>query len=155
MAEQVDRLEENLKQQVGVLESIYDSDRRFADRFSAETGGLGQYDEYIEEQNAYIERLVELDRQYDEIYANLKVSHETVRSEAQRQNIMSLVNEIEGKIQAVNSIEEKTRSISEEFFKKHKTDIAKSRKTARVIQNHYRPNPGHMQMDTSIFDSSQ
>ena len=156
MASYVDRLEDNLKRKAEVLEEIYVSDTRFLERFDVNSSDLDQYDDYLVEQNSYLDMLDELDTEYDEIFAYLS-EHPTevnVSSSVKKNSINTLAKNIEGKIQAVNSIEAKIKAVTDDFFAKRKTETNGYRRVARVIQNHYRPNPGVFSEENTMFDVS-
>ena len=156
MTSYVDRLEGNLKRKADVLEEIYVSDTRFLDRFDVNSSDLDQYDDYLVEQNSYLDMLDELDTEYDEIFAYLSEHPTEVNSSSivKKNSVNTLAKNIEGKIQAVNSIEARIKAVADDFFAKRKTETNGYRRAARVIQNHYRPNPGVFSEENTMFDVS-
>ena len=149
-----DRLEDNLRKKVDVLEKIYESDKRFEETFNDGASNLEQYDEYLIDQGSYMEDLDDLDAEYDGLFEYLTKHKDEVRSvqPTQKARIDSLIKEIEGKIQAVNDAEAKVRTLTGEYFRNRKSELASSRKTARVIQNHYRSAPIPVPGTNSMFD---
>ncbi len=154
MTSYVDRLEENLAAKIGILERIYESDKRIVDAIHSAQNGLEVYDEYIIEQNSYISELDELDLKYDEIYEYLVKHRSEVSavSSARREKIKTLSKEIEGKMIAVNEMEDKVRGLTETYINNRRSAIQASRKNARVLQNRYKPGPISGSGDNSIFD---
>lgn len=154
MVSYIDRLEENLTDKIGILERIYESDKRIVDAINSAQTGLEMYDEYIIEQNSYISELDELDMKYDEIYGYLAKNRSELlaASTVRREKIKTLSKEIEGKMIAVNEIEDKVRGLTETYINNRKSAIQASRKNARVLQNRYKSGPGSVSGDNSIFD---
>ena len=110
----------------------------------------------MDEQGSYLEMLDDLDAEFDQIYASLSASRAEVAGidSVQKQRLAVLIKKTDGRTQAVNSVEERIRQVSEEFFKKRRDDIASSRRNARMIQNHYRTIPSTLTEENRIFDSS-
>ncbi len=151
-----DRLKENLKKQILILEGIYQSDKRFVENFDSSSSDLKQYDEYLSEQSEFLDRLDELDKEYDEIYAYLSSHPEETMTlnEAQRAEIISIIKELEGKRQAVLKAEGEAKAAADTILSNRKSALSASRKTARMIQNSYRPIPQIAAIDQTFLDVS-
>ena len=155
MSSYIDKMEENLRQKVTVLEKTYESDVRFANTFDVNSGSLDQYDEYLAEQDSLISTLEDLDTEYDRLYEYLS-AHRTELESADRttkERLNSLISEVDGKLQAVRNAESKVKAITEIHLKTSRGRIAASRKNTRVIQSNYGSNPGMMAADNSMFDT--
>lgn len=156
MSTAVDRIEHNLKKQIALLETIYESDKRLTEESDA-TGIEGtRYDDYLDEQNSYISKLEELDEEYDELLSYLKEHKDEIdRADSSRKSkVRSLIGELEGKLQAVNEAETKARELVDRFISSRREELATSRRNVRVIQNNYRPLPSVTAADQSIFDTT-
>ncbi|MBQ8945528.1 MAG: hypothetical protein IJ058_01830 [Lachnospiraceae bacterium] len=140
MSSYIDRLEKNLSDKVSVLENIYESDRRIIESVNSSQTGIEIYDEYMMEQDSYLSRLDELDQEYDVIYAYIEKYREELSgvSADRRSHIVTLSKEIEGKLIAVNDIEERVRKLVEVHFNNRKSAIQASRKNAKTLQDRYR-----------------
>ena len=154
MASYADRLESNLRSQIEVLEHIYESDKKFLETFDSTSSDLSQYDDYMEEQDTYQDDLDKLDSEYDEIsrYIDSHPDELTKLPADRKKRIGDLIREQDGKIQAVNTVEVKTRKIAEEYFGNRRRDLAKSRKAARVITDKYNTAAVASSVDDSMLD---
>ncbi len=156
MSSYTDKLEENLRQKIDVLEKAYESDVRFENTFDVNNGTLEQYDEYLIEQDSYISTLEDLDVEYDRLYEYL-ASHRAELETADRETrnrLNSLINEVDGKLQAVREAESKVKAITDTYFKTSRSRIAVSRKNTRVIQSNYGTVPSLVAADNSMFDTT-
>ncbi len=152
----IDKLEENLKKKINLLESIFESDKKYLADTETDSFDMDLNENYLEEQNSFIEMMNELDTEHDEIYGYLrdhKAEAESVPT-VQRTAINDLIRELEGKTQAVLEIENRARKRSDDIIKNRRNLISASRQKARVIQNNYGPASGMMAMDHSIFDTT-
>ena len=152
----VDRLQHNLKKQISLLETIYESDHRLAEEAAISEIDSDRYDDYLEEQNAYLGSLDELDAEYDELISYLIEHKSEIETAGQsiRNKVGALIRELEGKIQAVNEEETEVRVLAERFISIRREELATARRNVRVIQNNYRPIPIITAADQSIFDTS-
>ncbi len=153
MSSYIEKLEENLKQKIRILDQAYESDVRFINN-ADDNSSLESYDEYLEEQDSYISMLEELDMEYDLIFDHLSSHNEILLQADQtvKDRLNSLIRETDGKLQAVREAESGAREIAETYFKNRKNQIAISRKNSRVIQSNYGANPGLASADNSMFD---
>ena len=153
MSSYIERVEENLKQKIHILEQAYESDVRFMQNTDVDNGSLEQYDEYLEEQDSYLSTLEDLDAEYDRIYEYLAANKEilTRADQSVKDRLNSLISEVNGKLQAVRDAESKVREITENYFKNRKNRIAISRKNTRVIQNNYGTIPSLASADNSMI----
>ena len=154
MPSYIDRLEDNLNKKTGILDNILESDRRFEDNFNPETSEFEEYDAYLDDQNSYMAMLDELDQEYDEIYSYLSEHRNEVDilPPARKKSVNDLAAGIGERIQAVNALEIRIKSISDQFFENRKQQIAGTRKNARMIQNHYRSMPSAISSEDSILN---
>lgn len=136
-----DRLEDNLKKKVELLEHIYESDDRIRKMTDPEKSEFEDFDAYLYEMQDMIEELEENDNETDEIRSYLETHKEELNSISNEQSnrIRRLLSEIEGKTQAVRDIELQAKQIVDDFLKKKRTDIKNVRKQSRVVQNIYTP----------------
>lgn len=154
MSAYLDRLEKNLTDKISVLESIYESDRRIIESVNSSQMGIEIYDEYMVEQDSYINRLDELDQEYDEVFEYI-ARHREVLSRVttdRRESIVTLSKEIEGKLIAVNDIEERVRKLVEVHFNNRKSAIQASRKNAKTLQDRYRSASIFAARENTILD---
>ena len=154
MASCIDRLEENLKRQIDVLDQICMSDSRFAEGSETLKTDMSGYDSYLKEQDSFISILDELDSESDELMAYLADHPEEISAVGteRRKCLTALAGEIENKLNLVAEAEREARALVDDHLRSNKDRLASSRKTARVIQNGYRPNSGVAAEDNKIFD---
>ncbi len=154
MTGHIDRLENNLKHQIEVLEKIFESNKRLIDTDQAARSKAETYDDYLEEQNSYLDELDDLDLEFDEIYGFVS-SHQnmlgSVRDES-KIKIRNLLSEINGKSEAVRELELRSRDIVDTFLAGRKTELSETRRTTRVLSDHYRMDRYRSTADNSIFD---
>ena len=149
-----DRLESNLRQQLEILDKIYDSDIRYVNTGSESIDTDLTNNLYLEEQDELIGQLDQLDTEYDEIYAYLSDHRADVRSldNNKRTVILKLNDSIQSRLRDVAMAESEARASAEKLLESKKNVIAQARKTVRVIRNNYSPNPGLTAADHSVYD---
>ena len=154
MTGHIDRLENNLKHQIEVLEKVFESNKRLVDLDQTARSKPETYDDYLEEQNSYLDGLDDLDREFDEIYSFIN-SHQGMLgsvSNESRIHIRNLLSEINGKAEAVREIEIRARDIVNTFLDGRKSELSETRRTTRVLSDHYRMDRYRSTADNSIFD---
>lgn len=149
-----DRIEYNLRRKIDILEKIYESDKRIVEKLADPGFGFEIYDEYLEEQDEYENTLTELDREYDDILSGANAGALKNISATVREKILKLVNEMNGKAEAVSALEKQTRAAVESYMNKRKNEINISRRNVRNIQSSYRPQNYSQTSEISIFDTS-
>ena len=100
--------------------------------------------------------LDDLDTEYDRLYDLLSSHKEEVATAdpSVKIRVNSLINEVEGKLQAVREAEGRVKDAVEIYFKNRKSKIAVSRRNTRVIQSNYGARPSLANADNSMFDVS-
>ncbi|SCY05210.1 hypothetical protein SAMN02910292_00717 [Lachnospiraceae bacterium XBB2008] len=151
-----DRLENNLRNKLSILGNILDSDQRFTSLSIRTSDPYRRYDDYLNEQNGYMDRLDELDREYDEIFQYLSEHDSEVKiiDIKKKQTIITLNRLIEDKIKETVIAESAAKVYADKILGNKKNEIAQTRKNVRVLQSSYSPNPGLSAADHSLFDSS-
>ena len=153
MASHSDRLESNLRKKTELLDRIYACNDRLRDRLNGERIDYEDYDEYLEEKGALLEELDLLETESDHIYKEVTdASHILIAEEEQKKRILSLVSEINGKIEAVREIEAGMKSAVDSFFVEKRMDIRNSRKHINLVSSYHRSRNYSVTEENSILD---
>ena len=150
----IDRLKENMREQIHILEKIYGSDNMVIENNGASGDRFTFLDNYIEEHDSYIERLQELQSDSDIISEYISKHPEIIRSltSSQRNEILSFASEIEGKTDAVRQIETKAKTVTDRIIAERRKELAGARRNTGVINDHYRTPSAVSLIGESSFD---
>ena len=150
----LEKLKENMKEQIRILEMIYGSDKMLINNNGMSGDGFSLLDNYIEEHDSYIEILTELQNDSDIISDHIS-KHPEIRgalTQSQREEVLSMASEIEGKTDAVRQIELEAKAVTDKILKDRRKELAGARRTTGVINDHYRNSGVTSLMSESSFD---
>lgn len=134
-----DRLENNLKDKVDLLDLIYRCDELIVKNVDPDKSELEELDSYLEKMDSYTERLNALDTDTDEIIAYLQDHPGELRMirNIQSDRIRSLLGSIEEKSRNLSAMELKVKEKTDNLIINKRQEIVNIRRQSRAVQNRY------------------
>ena len=136
MEEHLDKLEKILKRKSNILSRIYEINDEIRSSSDPAKADYEDYDSYIEEKGTLLDELDALDTESDEITEYLQGHREVIdkMDPRDRERMLNLMSEINGRIEAVRNIEGSVKEDLDQFFRLKRDQIRDSRKQVKVLQ---------------------
>lgn len=133
-------LEESLRRKLQVMAEIRDYNHRQQEVFQSDHVDVDQFDGYVAEKGALIDKLVSLDngfeKLYDRVAEELKGNRE--KYAAQIKNLQELITQVTEAGVAIQAQEARNKKLVEDYFRKEKEGIRMGRKTSKAAVDYYR-----------------
>lgn len=133
-------LEESLRRKLQVLEDIQAYNMRQQEIFQADNVDLDQFDGYVDEKGALIERLNSLDNGFERLYANVaeELSGNREKYADQIRRLQELVSKVTEAGVQVQAQEARNKKLIEDYFRKQREGIRDGRKSSRAAYDYYK-----------------
>ncbi len=132
-------LEESLKKKIVVLERIGEVNQAQADLFKEEGFNAERYDRCVDEKDAYIKELAELDEGFDALYEKIRqeLMGNKEKYTAQIKRLQDLISEITDRSVSIQAQESRNKAIVEKYFTDQRKGLGKDRKTSKAAYGYY------------------
>lgn len=133
-------LEESLQKKLQVMEDIQQYNLRQQEMFQSDQVDMNQFDAYVEEKGALIERLESLDNGFESLYGKVAAELEENRAKyaTQIKRLQELVTEVTDKSVMIQAQEARNKKLVEAYFQKAKGHIGDNRRTSKAAYDYYR-----------------
>jgi len=133
-------LEESLRQKLQVMAEIQAYNLRQQELFQSEEVDLEQFDSYVEEKGALIERLTMLDNGFGRLYSKVAETLKNGREQYAEQirTLQELVTEVTDAGVVVQAQEARNKKLIEDFFRREREGIRKGRKSSKAAIDYYK-----------------
>lgn len=133
-------LEESLKRKLQVMAEIQDYNMRQQEVFQSDKVDVDQFDGYVAEKGALIDKLNSLDNGFEKLYARVSEElkdnrHKYAEQIKTLQNLVAKVTETSVTIQAQ---EARNKKLIENYFRKEKEGIRMGRKSSKAAVDYYK-----------------
>ena len=133
-------LEESLKRKLQVMAEIQEYNIRQQEVFQSDKVDVDQFDGYVAEKGALIDKLNSLDNGFEKLYARVSEElkdnrHKYAEQIKTLQNLVAKVTETSVTIQAQ---EARNKKLIENYFRKEKEGIRMGRKSSKAAVDYYK-----------------
>lgn len=133
-------LEDSLKKKLAVLEQIDEVSDVQTALLKEETFDLERFDSTVDEKDAFIKQLSELDDGFETLYE--KVREELLKDRRQYEQqigrMQKLIGQITDKSVSIQAKESRNKAAVERYFAREKKSIGQDRKTAKAAYGYYK-----------------
>ena len=133
-------LEESLRRKLQVMAEIQDYNLRQQEIFQSDNVEMDQFDEYVAEKGALINKLTSLDNGFENLYARvaeeLKGNREKYAD--QIKTLQDLITEVTETGVMIQAQEARNKKLVEAYFRKEKEGIRMGRKSSKAAVDYYK-----------------
>lgn len=150
-------LEDSLLKKSRILDEIAAYNEEQNKIFSSDKADIDKFDEYIDEKDRLIEKLIKLDDGFESLYARLaeQIKENKERYAGQIKNIQQLIREITDKSMKVQAQETRNKALIEEYFSRERQSIRNNRRTSKAAYDYYKSMSGANIAPPQFMDSKQ
>lgn len=153
----LDIMEESLRQKSQALDEIILYNKKQEEMLKENTASLEEFDAYVDQKDALIQKLLKLDEGFESLYEHVKEELNGHREKYVNQiaAMQKLIAQITDKSVQIQAQEARNKVLIEQYVAKQKQDLQKSRVNSRKAYDYYqnlsRANAPHSQ----IMDQKQ
>lgn len=133
-------LEESLKRKLQVMAEIQDYNLRQQEIFQSGDVDMDQFDGYVAEKGALIDKLNSLDNGFEKLYARvgeeLKGNREKYAD--QIRTLQGLVTKVTETSVTIQAQEARNKKLIEDYFRREKEGICMGRKSSKAAVDYYK-----------------
>lgn len=150
-------LEESLEKKLQILAKLKEYCQRQQEVFQAEEVKPEQFDEYADRKSELIDELTALDNGFETLYQNVSQELQNNREAHAEQirRMQGLVTKVTEESVAIQAQEARNKKLVEEYFRKERAEIARSRKNSKAAYDYYKNVSKPNAMSPSFMDSKQ
>lgn len=144
MKNQLDILSESLDKKLQVLQEIQEYNLKQEKAFLSEQVALEQFDAAMEEKEALIQKVLDLDEGFELLYERLSEELKNNRElyKDQIQELQEKIARVTEMSVAVQAQEARNKQLIEGFFAKARTGIRQNRKSSKAAYDYYKSMSG-------------
>lgn len=157
MDKYLDILKQSLEEKVKLLKEISEYNERQAEVFSAETVDMSLFDQYIDEKEELIQKILKMDSAFESLYAKI-----TKPIQAQKdlyagkirilQTLIEQVTELSVKVQAQ---EARNKTLVENYFTKQRKMLGQNKQRTAAAMSYYKSMSTGNVIDAAIMDDKK
>ena len=149
-------LEESLRKKLTILDQLREYSRLQQEVFQSDVPDLEQYDSYVDAKDKLIDEIIMLDNGFEILYANVSQELKDNRDKYRDQIriLQDLVRKVTEESVALQTQEERNKTLVENFFRGQRTAIGQGRKSSRAAYGYYK-NMSNAGVETSQFLDSK
>lgn len=150
-------LQESMEEKSKVLDEIQLYNEKQYQMFKEEQVSLNDFDQYVEEKGNLIDQLVKLDEGFEALYE--KIGEEVVAQKElyaeQIKNLQALITDVTEKSVSVQAQEARNKTLIEQYFKKQRQEIKKSKQNTKAAYGYYKSMSNINTVDPQFMDQKK
>lgn len=150
-------LEESLEKKLRLMDQIKEYSLLQQQIFQEENAELEKFDEYVDKKSGLLEELTELDAGFEALYRNVSAELQDNREKyaGQIRRLQELVTKVTEESVAIQAQEARNRKLVEDYFRKAREGVAKSRKSSKAAFDYYKNMSGSGVASSQYYDSKK
>lgn len=157
MEKYLDILKQSLEEKIKLLMEISEYNERQAEVFRAEAVDISLFDQYIEEKEELIQKILKMDSAFESLYEKIA---EPIKSQKHLyagkikilQALIGQVTELSVKVQAQ---EARNKALVEQYFAKQRKLLNQSRQRSAAAMSYYQSVSAGNVIDASVMDDKK
>lgn len=150
-------LEESLQKKLQIMEKIQKYNLRQQEIFQATDVDLEEFDVCVDQKSVLLEELIALDDGFEALYRNVDQELKDNRQKYAEQikRLQELVTRVTEESVTIQTQEARNKKLVEDYFRKARAGIARSRKNSRAAFDYYKSMSGSDVAPPQFMDSKQ
>lgn len=153
----LDVLAESLEKKLQIMEKIQGYSLEQQKIFQEQTADLEKFDGYVDKKSDLLEELTALDNGFEALYGNVAEELEENREQyaPQIRQLQELVARVTEKSVAIQAQEARNKKLVEDYFRRERAELAKSRKNSQAAFDYYKSMSRSNALPPQFMDSKQ
>lgn len=150
-------LEESLEKKLQVMDQIKEYSLLQQKIFQEENADLEKFDEYVDKKSGLLEELTELDAGFEALYQNVSGELQDNRGKytGQIRRLQGLVTKVTEESVAIQAQEARNKKLVEDYFRKTRAGLAKTRKSSKAAFDYYKSMSGSGVASSQFYDNKK
>lgn len=150
-------LERSLQNKLKVLDEIAEYNQGQEELLKQETVSMEELDANMEKKDALIQKLTELDKGFEALYARIKEQLQSDKSAHKEQigRLQKLISRVTEKSVSIQAQEARNKELVEKYFAKQKAHLRQGRQSSKGAYNYYKNMSGSNVVSSQFMDHKQ